>query len=76
MTAGDTVTREQALVIARDAATTAQPGIDAFDVDVDDQGAYWMVRFTDPMAMADGASQHLEVRVEKRTGKARIFHGR
>jgi hypothetical protein len=73
---GGMVAREQAIAIARDAARSAQPQIDAFDVDVTDEPSHWMVRFTKRGALADGAGQHLAVRVDKHTREARIFHGR
>jgi hypothetical protein len=76
MAADDLVTREQAIAIARKAARATQPRIDAFDVDVADEPPHWMVEFTNRAALSDGADQHLAVRVDKRTGETRIFHGR
>lgn len=70
------ITREQAIARAREAAKATHGDIDAFDVDLVEHPSHWLVRFVKPTAVQDGAGQHLAVRVDRETGKVRVFHGR
>jgi hypothetical protein len=69
-------TPAQALARARDAVRGTHPAIDRYESQVTDREDHWMVRFEDPTVLADGASQHLAVQIDKATGTPRVFLGR
>ena len=70
------ITEMQALEKAREVGEAAYRDISMFATTVTEDSSHWMVHFTNAQAVADGESQHFSVRVDKRTGDAKLFRGR
>ena len=69
-------TAQQAIENGRDVGRQAYPDVDNFDASAEEDRGHWKVTFKNPRALADGASAHFAVWIDKETGEVRLFRGR
>ncbi len=70
------ITKEQAIVLAKQVGEQAYGSIDMFEIAVKEDATYWRIDFARPQAVEDGESQHFSVWIDKKTGSTRLFRGR
>jgi hypothetical protein len=73
---GEPITSDQAVAKARAVGESAYGAIDMFEVSVQEDPGSWIVNFTNPRAMSDGAESHFAVWVNKQSGETQLFRGR
>ncbi len=76
MSQDPTLTREQAINIARELARKTYGDVDSFKIRVNDDREQWKIDFVNLGAPVRGEGQHFSVWVNKKTRDARLFRGR